>query len=99
MKSHGNQRFNGVAVSLKWLLALIKQYGGNPPPEERIRQEIHSLAIGLGKGEKKQFFNKFPNGKTITRGAGGVAVIPRSCIVLKWTSFQPTTWESFCEGT
>lgn len=56
MKSHGNQRFNGVAVSLKWLLALIKQYGGNPPPEERIRQEIHSLAIGLGKGEKKQFF-------------------------------------------
>lgn len=76
MKSSGDQRHNGVAISLKWLLGLVKRFGASNPPESRIRQEIHNLSIGDGKGEKKQYFNRNADGTTITRAAGGVATIP-----------------------
>ena len=98
MKSSGDQRHNGVAISLKWLLGLVKRFGGSNPPESRIRQEIHNLSIGDGKGEKKQYFNRNADGTTITRAAGGVATIPRSCVLVKRSAFRPESWKVMSEG-
>ena len=64
----------GLAVALKWLLSLVKKFGGSHPSEDKIRREIHTLSIGDGRGQKKSHFNKFANGTKITRGAGGVKV-------------------------
>lgn len=38
--------YSGVAVALKWLLPLIKQFGGTHPTEDRVHQEICTLSIG-----------------------------------------------------
>ena len=59
-------RHRGAAVALKWLFATIRNFGGTPPPEDKTRQEIRTLDIGLV-GDKKQYFNKYANGKKISR--------------------------------
>ena len=97
-KLTGSQRHNGVAISLKWLLALVKRFGRATPPENKIRHEIHHLSIGDGKGEKKQYFNKLPNGTTITRAGGGVEAVSRSCVLVKRSAFRPESWKVFSEG-
>jgi len=89
------QQHKGVAVALKWLLPLVRQFGG----QDRIRREIKTLNIGDGKGDKKQHFNKFPNGTVISRGAGGVDVVSRSCVVIKESCFGEENRRAFREGT
>lgn len=89
--------YSGVAVALKWLLLLIKQFGGTYPPEDRMRQEIRTLSIG-DTSDKKQYFNKFTNGTTITRAAGGVEVTARSCVLIKYEAFQPESKRAFRKG-
>ena len=99
LKVAGNQNhYKGTAVALKWLLPLVRQFGGSHPHEDRIRQEIKSLSIGDGRGDKKQFFNKYPNGKVISRGADGVETVARSCVVIRQTSFGQEKWRLFSEG-
>lgn len=88
----------GVAVALKWLLPLVRQFGGSHPPEGSITQELRTLSIGDGRGEIKQHFNKFPNGVHITRAAGGVQVTLRSCVVIKNSAFGAEHWKAFCKG-
>ena len=88
----------GVAVALKWLLPLVKQFGACHPPEGRIRQELRTLSIGDGRGDIKQFFNKYPDGETITRGVGGVSVTARSCVVMKNSAFGREKLRVFWEG-
>ena len=83
---------------MKWLLALVRRFGGTPPAEDRIRKEIHNLGIGDGKGEKKQYFNSESNGTAITRAAGGVATVTRSCVVVKRSAFAQESWKVFSEG-
>lgn len=42
----------GLAVAFKWLLPLVKEFGGSYPPEDRIRRDVtqqHNLALGTGK--------------------------------------------------
>ena len=80
--------YSGVAVALKWLLPLIKQFGGTHPPEDMVRQEIRTLSIG-NSSDKKKYFNKFVDGTTITRAAGGIEVTARSCVLIKYEAFQP----------
>ena len=89
--------YSGVAVALKWLLPLIKQFGGTHPPEDRVRQEIRTLSIGDA-SDKKQYFNKFADGTTITRAAAGVEVTARSCVLVKYSAFQPESRRAFREG-
>lgn len=55
-------RHRGAAVALKWLFATIRNFGGTRSPEDKTRQEIRTLDIGLV-GDKKQYFNKYANGK------------------------------------
>ena len=100
MKATGGteKQHKGVAVALKWLLPLVRQFGGSHPPEDRIRQEIRTLSIGDGRGEKKQYFNKYPDGIAISRGAGGVEVVSRSCVIIKQSCFGAEKWTTFCEG-
>lgn len=88
----------GVAVALKWLLPLVKQFGACHPPEGKIRQELRTLSIGDGRGDIKQFFNKYPDGDAITRGAGGVSVKARSCVVMKNSAFGRENLRVFWEG-
>ena len=57
-------KHNGVAVALKWLCSLVKQFGGTHPPEGRVRQEIRILGIG-DISDGKQHFNKYANEKNI----------------------------------
>ena len=100
MKASGlEQQHKGVAVALKWLLPLVRQFGGSHPSEDKIRQEIRTLSIGEGSGKKKQYFNQRPNGVSITRGAGGVEVVSRSCVVIKQRCFGTESLTTFCEGT
>lgn len=88
----------GVAVALKCLYALVRSYGGTPPSEERVRGEIRNLDIG-DTTDKKQFFNKCPNGLKITRAAGkGVEVVQISCVTVKQSAFPIGSWKIFCEG-
>ena len=87
------QQHKGVAVALKWLLPLARQFGGSHPPEDR------NLSIGDRRGDKKQYFNKYADGVSITRGAGGVEVVARSCVVVKQSCFGNENWSTFCEGT
>ena len=89
--------YSGVAVALKWLLPVIKQFGGTYPPEDRMRQEICTLSIG-DTNDKKQYFNKFTNGTNITRAAGGVEVTARSCVLIKYEAFQPESRGAFRKG-
>lgn len=91
-------KYFGFAVALKWLLSLVKNFGGSHPSEDKIRREIHTLSIGDGRGQKKSHFNKFANGTKITRGAGGVEVTSRSCIVVKHSCFGTESWKVFSEG-
>ena len=97
MKSTTVKHF-GLAVALKWLLSLVKNFGGSHPSEDKSRREIHNLAIGDGRGQKKSFFNKFANRNKITIGAGGVEVTSRSCIVVKHSCFGAESWRAFSEG-
>jgi len=87
----------GVAVALKWLLPLIKEFGGSHPPEDRIRREVVHLGIGDGKGVT-QYFNKRPDGTKITRGSGGVEVTGRKCLIIKHSAFGNLSWKTFSEG-
>ena len=98
MKSTGDEKHSGLAVALKWFLPLVKRFGGLHPPEAKIRQEIHSFLIGDGRGQKKAHFNKFADGKRISRGAGGVEVTSKSCILVKHFSFGKESWRVFSEG-
>ena len=50
------------------------------------------------KGEKKQYFNKLPNGTTITRAGGGVEAVSRSCVLVKRSASRPESWKVFSEG-
>ena len=68
-----NIRYNGVSVALKWFLSMLSKYGASPPTEETIRQEIRMLEIGETR-DKKQFFNKYPNGRKISRAEGSVEI-------------------------
>ena len=90
-------RHRGAAVALKWLFATIRNFGGTPPPEDKTRQEIRTLDIGLV-GDKKQYFNKYANGKKISRAAGGVEIQSKSCVTVKHSAFGANSWEVFCEG-
>ena len=99
-KSKGDgSRHRGVAVALKWLFCLVRKYGGTPPPEERVRQEIKSLCLG-DISDKKQFFNKHPNGNKISRATGhGVEVTQISCVTIKRATFPSERWKVFAGGT
>lgn len=99
MKTGANNwvAYKGVAVALKWLLPLMKQFGGTHPPEERIRRDITTLGIGDGKGAN-QFFNKYADGTCISRRASGVDVIARKCVIIKHSSFGDESWKKFSEG-
>ena len=90
--------YKGVAVALKWLLPLVKQFGGTHPREEAIRRDIATLGIGDGKGVT-QYFNKYPDGTCISRRADGVEVIARKCVIIKHSSFGDESWKTFSEGT
>ena len=90
--------YKGVAVALKWLLPLVKQFGRTHPREEAIRRDIVTLGIGDGKGIT-QYFNKYPDGTCISRRAGGVEVIGRKCVIIKHSSFGDESWKTFSEGT
>ena len=85
-------------MALKWFLPLIKEFGEQHPPKDRIRREITTLSIGDGKGAT-QLFNKFPDGNCISRGAGGVQVTGRKCIFIKYSSFGRESMKTFREGT
>ena len=89
--------YSGVAVALKWLLPLIKKFGGTHLPEDSMHQEIRTLSIG-DTSDKKQYFNKFTNGTTITRAAGGVEVTTRGCVLIKYEAFQPESRRAFRKG-
>ena len=49
MKTGANNwvAYKGVAVALKWLLPLMKQFGGTHPPEERIRRDITTHVLEM----------------------------------------------------
>ena len=85
-------------MALKWLLPLVKQFGGTQPCEEVIHRDIITLGIGDGKGVN-QYFNKYPDGTCISRRAGGVEVIGRKCVIIKHSSFGDESWKTFSEGT
>ena len=97
-KGEGGSRHRGVAVALKWLFSLVRKYGGTPPPEERVRQEIKTLSLG-DVSDKKQFFSKHPNGNKISRATGhGVEVTQISCVTVKRATFPSESWKVFAEG-
>ena len=102
MKANTEQgMYSGVAVASKWLLPLIlpllRKFGETHPLEDRMRQEIRTLTIG-NTSDKKQYFNKFANGTTITRAAGGVEVTARSCVLIKYEAFKPESRRAFRKG-
>ena len=86
-----------VAIALKWLLATISDHGGTPPPDDQMRQEIRSLDIGFT-NNRKQFFNKYPNGDKINRGPDGVEVQSKNCVFVKHSAFGPESWDIFSQG-
>jgi hypothetical protein len=92
-----NIKYKGVGVALKWFLSMIAKSGTTPPTEDRIKQEIRALEIGET-GDKKQYFNKFPNGRKITRGEGGVEIQSKSCVIVKQAAFGTESWKIFSEG-
>lgn len=97
-KGEGGSRHRGVAVALKWLFSLVWKYGGTPPPEERVRQEIKTLSLG-DISDKKQFFNKHPNGNKISKATGhGVEVTQISCVTVKRATFPSESWKVFAGG-
>lgn len=91
-------KIRGVAIALKWLLALVKQSGNTTPREDVVRQEITTLGVGVITN-KKQYFNKNPNGNSICRGADGVEVVSRKCVLVKHSAFGQDSWAIFSEGT
>ncbi len=90
-------KVRGIAIALKWLCALIKQNGYPSPPEEVIRQDINALGIGVT-SNKKQYFNKYANGQTISRGSEGVEVVSRKCVLVKYSAFMQESLAVFSEG-
>lgn len=90
--------YKGMAVALKWLLPLVKQFGGTYSREEAIHRDIVTLGIGDGKGVT-QYFNKYPAGTCTSRRAGGVEVIGRKCVIIRHSSFGNESWKTFSEGT
>jgi hypothetical protein len=90
-------KHNGVAVALKWLCSLVKQFGGTHPPEGRVRQEIRMLNIG-DISDRKQHFNKYANGKKISRGQGGVETSSMTCVFVKHDAFGCESWNIFAKG-
>ena len=94
-KGEGGSRHRGVAVALKWLFSLVGKYGGTPPPEEKVRQEIKTLSLGEV-SDKKQFFNEHPNGNKISRATGhGVEVTQISCVTVKRATFSCDLYISY----
>lgn len=87
----------GVAIALKWLFATIRNFGGTPPPKDKARQEIRNLEIGMI-SDKKQHFNKYADGQKISRGAGGVEIQSKSCVIIKHSAFGVKSWNVFSEG-
>ena len=79
--------YKGVAVALKRLLPLIKEFGGTHPHEERICRDITTIGIVDGKGVG-QYFNKYPDGTCISRRAGRVEVIGRKCIFIQHSCLE-----------
>ncbi len=57
----------GAGSRIKVAATPAKEFGGSYPPEDKIRREITHLGIGDGKGVT-QYFNKRPDGTSITRG-------------------------------
>jgi hypothetical protein len=88
-----NIKYKGVGVVLKYDSQIWK----TPPTEDRIKQEICTLEIGEAH-DKKQYFNKFPNGRKITRGEGGVEIQSKSCVIVKQAAFGTESWKIFSEG-
>ena len=86
-----------VAIALKWLLAMISDHGGTPPPDDQMRQEIRSLDIGFT-NNRKQFFNKYPNGDKISRGPDGVEAQSKNCVFVKHSAFGSESWDVFSQG-
>ena len=97
-KLTGSQHHNGVAISLKWLLALVKRFGRATPPNTKSTMKYTTSLLEMEKGDKKQYFNKLPNGTTITRAGGGVEAVSRSCVLVKRSAFRPESWKVFSEG-
>ena len=80
-------------------VSLVRKYGGTPPPEERVRQEIKTLSLG-DISDKKQFFNKHANGNKISRATGyGIEVTQISCLAIKRATFPSESWKAFAGGT
>ena len=87
----------GVAVALKWLIAFMNKVGKASPAEERVKQELKHLAIGEA-GQKRQHFNKYPDGQEIKRGESVVETIPRACVMVKLSAFSKEDWKMFTIG-
>ncbi|XP_046843381.1 uncharacterized protein LOC124437449 isoform X2 [Xenia sp. Carnegie-2017] len=84
--SSSGVRLNGVAVALKWFFALLKDHGVLFPNEERVRQEIKSLDIGVVNG-RSQYFIPNANGEKISRGSDGVETASRNCLIIQQSAF------------
>ena len=89
-------RHRGVAIALKWMFASIRNFGGTLPPEDRTRQEIRNLDIGMI-CDKKQHFNKYANGQKISRAVGGVEIQSKS-VTIKHSAFGVESWNVFSQG-
>ena len=92
--SSSGVRLNGVAVALKWFFALLKDHGVLFPNEERVRQEIKSLDIGVVNG-RSQYFNANANGEKISRGSNTVETASRNCLIIKQSAFGRENWIVF----
>ena len=61
-----------------------------------MRQEIAALGVI---SNKKQYFNKKANGQIICRGANGVEVVSRKCVLVQHSAFGQESWATFLQGT
>ena len=87
-------RQRGVTIALTWLLASIRNFCGIPPPEDKTRQEIWNLDIGMICDQKR---DKFANGKKISRAVSGVEIRSTSCVTVKHLAFEVESWNVFSE--
>lgn len=72
---------SSVAIALKWLFVTIRNFGGIPPPEDKVRQELCTPDIGVIIN-KKQHLEKYANRQQISRAAGGVEIQSKSCVTV-----------------
>ena len=90
--SSTTMKIRGAAIALKWLIALVKESGNTTPWEDKMRQEIAALRVI---SKKKQYFNKKANGQIICRGADGVEVVSRKCVLVQHSAFGQESWATF----